>query len=264
MAVKYVNVNTKIRGMYAKVFKDEDYEELLRQNSEYASLILLKSKEEYEKYLKDLDSNIHRGELEKILQQSLIKDIQQISLLLDQKGKRYFKVLESKYIDEDAAYNNKLLYLYTKKYLRSDKDVLELIGTKIDVLNILSIYRAKKYYNLSKDKTMDKLIKVNYKIPKEIITKLCDQSNAMDLFKILEETKYGQIFISDNEEQMEKNAKQYLYRTYKKHLRQDLHKFSNILAYVFLREIEIENIINIIEGTRYGQDMAVTRNRIVM
>ena len=263
MTVKYVNVNTKIRGMYAKVFKAEDYEELLRQNSEYASLMLLKSKEEYEEYLKDANNDMHRGDLEKILQQSLIKDIEKISLLLDQKGKRYFKVLASKYMDEDVAYNNKLLYLYTKRYLKNDKDILELIGTKIDILNILSIYRAKKYYNLPKDKIMDKLIKVNYKIPKDTIIKLCEQTSIQDLFKVLEETRYRHIFIADNEEQIEKKAKQYLYKIYKKHLRQDLLKFSNILAYIFLREIEIENIINIIEGTRYQEDMNVTKERII-
>ena len=136
MNVKYVNVNTKIRGMYAKAFKEDDYEELLRQNTIYASLILLKSKEEYKGYLSDVDDHIHREELERILQQSLIKDIERLSILLDEKGQRYFKVLLSKYTDEDISYNNKLLYLYTKRYLKNDKDVLELIGSKIDVLNI--------------------------------------------------------------------------------------------------------------------------------
>ena len=263
MSVKYIDVNTKVRAMYAKTFREEDYEELMRQKSVYASIILLKAKEEYEEYLKNLGESSHRGELEKKLQESLIKDIERIAILLDGQGKQYFKILISKYIDDNVAYNNKLLYLYTKKYLKNDTDILDLIGSKIDVLNIISIYRAKKYYHLPKDKIMERLIKVNYKLSKDMVSRLSEQTTISDLFKILEETRYAEIFETNDEDQIEKNAKQFLFRIYKKHFRQDIQKLSNVLAYIFLREIEIENIINIIEGIRYGQDMAITKEQII-
>ena len=55
MILKYVNLNTKIRAMYARIFKVQDYEELLRQSSVKTSLMVLKSKEEYKPYLKDIE-----------------------------------------------------------------------------------------------------------------------------------------------------------------------------------------------------------------
>ena len=245
MSIRYTNVNTKVRAMYEKTFQTSDYEELLRQTSTKSCLMLLKSKEEYEEPLQDIKDEIHRGTLEKILQNLLDKDIERILDLLSPKDKKTIQqILSKEWTDEDHKVN--------------------IVGLRADVLNILSIYRAKKYYHLNKDETKQKLIPIKYRLSKETIDKMCEQTDIFDLLHIINGTIYGKIFIVENEDLIEKHANEYLYKYYKEQLRQGKQALSTILAYIYLRKIEIRNIINIIEGARYKVDMNKTKEKLVL
>ncbi|MCL2859168.1 MAG: V-type ATPase subunit [Oscillospiraceae bacterium] len=245
MTIKYTNVNTKVRAMYEKTFQTSDYEELLRQTSVKSCLMLLKSKEEYEEPLQDIKDEVHRGALEKILQNLLEKDIERILALLNKEDKKIIKQILSKELtDED----NKI----------------DIVGLRADILNILSIYRAKKYYHLNKDETKQKLIPIKFRLSKEIINKMCEQTDISDLLHIIDSTNYGRIFIVENEDLIEKRANEHLYKYYKEQLRQGKQTLSTILAYIYLRKIEIRNIINIIEGARYKVELNKTKEKLVM
>jgi len=244
MSISYTNVNTKVRAMYGKMFKADDYEELLRQSSVKYCLMYLKGKEEYEEELKDANGDIHRGELEQILKNVLNKDINRILELIDKKDRELMRGISSKdWANEDPK--------------------IEIVGVRAEVLNILSIYRAKKYYNMDKTSTEGKLIPIRYKLSKDKLDKMCEQNDVNDFINVIGTTIYSKVFKLDSDD-FEKEANEYLFEIYKRELRQGSESLSTILAYIFLREIEIKNIVNIIEGIRYSMDLGRIRSKLVV
>jgi len=241
LAITYTNVNTMVRAMYAKVFGASEYEELFRQSSVKFCLMYLKGKEEYAEQLSDVEGDIHRGELEKILKDILDKDVEKILQLLEKKDQQ------------------KVRDVMAKKWAPG----IDIVGARADVLNILSIYRAKKYFEMGKAETKKKLIPMNYKLGRDILDKMCEQADIADLLGVIGTTHYGKVFKYDNDD-METSANEYLYGIYKRELRQGSQELSVIVAYIFLREIEIRNIINIIEGIRYGLDLGKIKGKLII
>ena len=103
-----------------------------------------------------------------------VENIEQFLEIL--KNKKYFKYIKEELENEDKENILKVFSLESKldKYYfktmyeiaKSDKNLLDIIGQQIDLLNILWIYRTKKYYKLDYIQTKKKLFDVAYKIKK--------------------------------------------------------------------------------------------------
>lgn len=124
-------------------------------------------------------------------------------------------------------------------------------GQEIDIMNILWIYRCKKYYNNTKEEILVHIVPYRYKISKEFISNLAS-SDIKEFKSIMLQTKYGKIFDNDDDRIWEQNLRIFLYKLYKHHLRSDTYNFASIMAYVYLKEVDIKNIITITEGVRYN------------
>ena len=89
MNFKFSNINAKVKGMYAKVLKQSDYDELCKQKTIKEALILLKQKLDE---LQDIGDNARRREIEKQLEKGLANDIQKIYRLLDKKNRQLLTI----------------------------------------------------------------------------------------------------------------------------------------------------------------------------
>ena len=89
MNFKFANINAKVKGMYAKVLKQSDYDELCKQKTIKEALILLKQKLDE---LQDIGDNARRREIEKQLEKGLANDIQKIYRLLDKKNRQLLTI----------------------------------------------------------------------------------------------------------------------------------------------------------------------------
>ena len=89
MNFKFANINAKVKGMYAKVLKQSDYDELCKQKTIKEVLILLKQKLDE---LQDIGDNARRREIEKQLEKGLANDIQKIYRLLDKKNRQLLTI----------------------------------------------------------------------------------------------------------------------------------------------------------------------------
>jgi len=186
------------------------------------------------------------------------------------KSEKYYKVfskyeayiedvpLEQIEVELDKFYF-KEIYRLSKKV---DKEFQNIIGTEIDLLNIIWIYRARKYFKYSENDILNIIIPVHYKLSKETIIKLANISDFEELKSILDETIYKNVFINEN--YIEHNKNQYLYKKYMKLFRTELFNISTVFCNINLIDIEIKNIINIVEGIRYKLDKQEILKRIII
>ncbi|MCX7715104.1 MAG: V-type ATPase subunit [Clostridia bacterium] len=156
----------------------------------------------------------------------------------------------------DSFYYNRLWNIVEKYALKKEKEMLEFyLGTIIDLLNILWIYRSKKYYQTPNEIIYTYLIPVRYKLLREDISRMVESENIDDIIKIVSKTRYKALF--DDVEKgifIEINYKKVLYKTARKVFLMSPGSVAAVFAYFHIKENEIENIKTIIEGIRYGLD----------
>lgn len=111
---RFAAVNAKIKAMEGKFLKDEDYMNLLRLNSVPEVAGYLKEKTAYSEVLSSVDvENIHRGMLENLIKQNMVKHIDRIIHYFTGNYKDFIKTLYAKYEIEElkviarAVYNGK-------------------------------------------------------------------------------------------------------------------------------------------------------------
>lgn len=111
---RFAAVNAKIKTMEGRFLKDEDYASLLRMESVSEVARYLKEKTAYSEILANVEAeNIHRGMLENLLKQNMVKNIDRIIHYFTGDYKDFIKTLYAKYEIEDlkivarAVYNGK-------------------------------------------------------------------------------------------------------------------------------------------------------------
>ena len=154
-----------------------------------------------------------------------------------------------------------IMYFSTLKKLakeHNNKCLLDLIGTQIDLQNIVWIYRIKKYYKFSKEQIYNTIIKSYYKISKKEIEKLIDSNDYQEFEKILKKTIYKDL-TKGNEKTLEQMSSKFLYKKNKKNFRNNMFNMNFIYNYIDIIDAENNDITNIIEGIRYN----LARNDII-
>ena len=186
------------------------------------------------------------------------------------KSEKYYKVfkqyedkienipLEEIEVELDKFYF-KEIYKLSKKV---NNEFENIIGTEIDLLNIVWIYRSKKYFNYSEQEILDIIIPINYKLNKEKIIKLANANDFEEIKNILSETVYRNIFTEENFIEHDKDY--FLYKKYIKLFKTKLFNICTIFCNINLVDIEIKNIINIIEGIRYKVDKQEIQKKIII
>ena len=149
------------------------------------------------------------------------------------------------------------LYDTVKNEVNSKK----IIGSEIDLLNVLWIFRIKKYYNFESEKINQILIKRYYKLKPNIIQKIIQTNSFEEIKEIMSKTIYKSVFTEESS--LEENIDKYLYEVNKKIFRNDITSIAYILAYVNMIEYENNDIINTIEGIRYNMDKTEILKRLV-
>ena len=134
------------------------------------------------------------------------------------------------------------------------KNISEVTGTDIDFLNILWIYRAKKYYKLSGAKIYDIIIPISFRLKKVQIKELVETADENEFLAVVNKTRFGKYF---NEAFLEDNSPEKLYKKIIHNLNArafSLNPYSLAGVNTFLTEKneEIQKLIKIAESIRYG------------
>lgn len=151
------------------------------------------------------------------------------------------------------------LYYYTcvfksiRKMRSSDlkRILLEIYGTQIDWLNIMWIYRSKRFYDQTKAELAAATIPYVYRLKKEELKGLLAASDLAELNKILEGTGYfrgKEAFVQMEDEISYKKIIGAMYRRISQKYPVSI---APVLKYIYEKEQEIERVTTIIEGIRY-------------
>jgi V/A-type H+-transporting ATPase subunit C len=150
-------------------------------------------------------------------------------------------------------------YYYDQAFMRIEnnykgklkKDLEAIFQTRIELSNIIKIYRLKKFYQADPLTIKSVLVRKHSRLKEKRIDEMIALKNADQILGYLAKSEY----------KVYKNDKDYVYiEYYAGQIRYDLAKkfmyFSTEVpkiytAFITLAEIEIENITNIIEGIRY-------------
>lgn len=263
LIVKYPSLNAKLKGMYSKKISKENLDDVIKQVSLKSTISFLKSKSEL---FKEVDENADRLEIEQMLEKNLIDDINKILKFMNKKDAddfNYFLLQFFSGTKQIKTISNIDKNFFEKLFdkVKHNKNLRKIIGSQIDLLNVMWIYRVNKYYSFEKDKISKIIINRYYKLDYKLIVDVMNANDFQQIKNIMSKTIYKDIF--DNELNFENNIDRYLYNINKKVFKQNILDVSYIYAYINLVNYENNDIVNIIEGIRYEVPKIDIQRRMV-
>lgn len=130
------------------------------------------------------------------------------------------------------------------------------LGTDVDMLNIMWIYRGKKYWKFSNEMIYTYILPVRYRLSADDITEMVGAGDAETFIAyVREKTIYGDLFDSEDGGVFAEENYHYLANKKARYI-MSAHPLTMaaLFSYINIRELEISNIIIIIEGIRYSMN----------
>jgi V/A-type H+-transporting ATPase subunit C len=157
-------------------------------------------------------------------------------------------------------------YYFTKswrikdKYLKGDtlKAFTLRLGTEIDLLNIMWIYRSKKMYDMGASDIFTYLIPVNYKLSREQLMKLISSGTLEEFMINLARTKYADFASHLKNGTMEHEYYHILNKIYQYNATRFPASMSEVNYYIFRKDMEVKNLTTLLECIRYRLDSKKT------
>ncbi len=131
---------------------------------------------------------------------------------------------------------------------------MDIYQSKVEIENVIKIYRLKKFYNIPKEEIVEALITKNIRMSKNKLNELIDLTDPSEILKVLSKSQFSEFKDKDDYVYIEYQAGKIKYNLAKRYM-----YFSNnppvvYTVFLFLNDIERSNIFNIIEGVRYDID----------
>ena len=136
-------------------------------------------------------------------------------------------------------------------------------GVDVDMKNITEIIRLKKYFNVKSDQIKPLLLPWYYRIKKVDLTRMTEAPDVDTAMQVLADTGYAKFYEHGKYDYIERLSQQIKYEHNKSLLAFSDSASVSVVAYLQLKKLEIDNIIGVIEGVRYGLNPAEISNVLV-
>lgn len=134
----------------------------------------------------------------------------------------------------------------------SARDQLKsLFDTRFDAQNVTRILRLKRFFSESPDSIRKNLLPYSHSINKKIIEKMIEAPDADSVVKIFASTKIGRMIPESQRTFTHDLHHRAPFAAAQRLMHYSVHPSVVLLSYIFLTDIELDDIINIIEGIRY-------------
>ena len=133
------------------------------------------------------------------------------------------------------------------------EELLNFFDTILDYENFLRILRLKKYYHYSYDEIVKHLLPFGT-LKSSQITEMCNAKNSNDVFRVMNNTKYGKLIDKINYTYAYEITSAVKLKKAKHNMYFSDNPTTVMMSYVILAELEITNLVTIIEGVRYNVD----------
>ena len=332
--LSYSGINTKVKAMHPKLISDDDYQKIANLDSVADFIAYLKKHPGYTELFQKYDEReIHRGEAERVLINSLYMDYTKIyhfandtqrqdlelvffryeinilkhcirllhsaendaydlsvfhpffskhskinvaalslSRSMDEyiqnlRGTEYYNLLaklHSKPGMTSFDYEMSLdIYYFTKSWKLKDsilkgtsrKAFTQRMGTEIDLLNIMWIYRSKKMYDMNSAQIFTYLIPVNYKLGAAQLSRLVQAVTIDEFLTILNSSHYKYFVSYLKEGTMEMEYARIINKIYLLNITRYPASMTAVNYYLFRKDIEIGQLTSALECIRYKLDL---------
>ena len=125
-------------------------------------------------------------------------------------------------------------------------------GTKIDLLNLQWVYRAKKYYHMLPPDIYSLPIPIHYRLSVKEYKTLVETPSLEEFLRQAENTWYARKYDFGDGRTMEQTYKDCLRHLYLADRRQNPYSVASIYTYLYLKEEEIDKLTTALECIRYG------------
>lgn len=181
------------------------------------------------------------------------------------KGTEYYslfqKIAQTEKVYTLYDYETQLdIYYYTKVW-KLCKNVLkgkeqqafrDTIGKQIDNLNMLWIYRSKKYYNAEASKIYSSIIPIRYKLTNQDLMKMVEASSIEEFIATCKASPYAPKGIEQNQYSIESIYEHILFKAYDDNRHRNPVSMSILYYYLHLKELEIDRLTTALECIRYS------------
>ena len=155
----------------------------------------------------------------------------------------------------DLFYFQLLWKLRNKLLSKTERKILDdCFGSRLDLLNIQWICRARSFYRLSQAEIYALLIPVHYRLRADKVKLLVEAEDDAKFFAVLRETPYGkqEELQTGQMPDIQLLSNQMLNRIYGRTGHRYPHSPAVLDSYLYRKELEMRKIITAIEGIRYG------------
>ena len=132
------------------------------------------------------------------------------------------------------------------------KELLDSVGRRVDLDNIVSIFRLKLYFKTPPAEIRRHLIPFHGSLTPARLDALLGAQDGAELLQKLQGTPFERSFAGADPTHIEMAARGHMYHRFRMNLRQSTNAAMSILSLMTLYDIEINNIFHIIEGIRYN------------
>lgn len=161
-------------------------------------------------------------------------------------------------------YYFKKVWKLKDKYLKGDsnKAYTEILGKQVDLLNILWIYRSKKYYDIDSAKIYSYIIPISYKLKKKEITALIESNSVEELISLVNTSYYVKVYGITEITSFESLYRTLLSKIYKSNKQRYPNSMAPVQQYLYFKELEIDKLTTVLECIRYRLQPNETLNYI--
>lgn len=158
-------------------------------------------------------------------------------------------------------------YLYGKYFNALKKDtskkaraeLAEILSAYIDYSNFVRIFRLKRNHNKVKSAVLE-----NGTLKAKYINLMCNAENDEQVFSIMKSTNRGKKLEKIQFSYVDELPDRILYDKCRNTIRFSVHPSVIMLSYIFLLQIEIQNLTTIIEGVRYNIHKSEIENLLIL
>ncbi|MBF7096554.1 V-type ATPase subunit [Alkalibacter mobilis] len=158
----------------------------------------------------------------------------------------------------DRFYYSQLIKAAKKLPDADLKGAVDLLERNIDLYNLEWLYRARKFYDMSKEEIINFVLDSGKKFNYFQLKDLVYESDFQKMIGYLSSTDYGFLFNHDWDIDlyMERRIERYLFYKSLNLYGKSVLDFSKVYAFIMLMEFEVKDIISIIECKRYKLPIA--------
>ena len=128
----------------------------------------------------------------------------------------------------------------------------EAYGTKMDLLNVMWIYRSRHYFHMSTSQIYAHLISAHYRLKYEDIKALVEASSRDEFAAAVKQTYYGRHYENYSVNTLDETYNSIRYSIQRRAAIKNPYSLATVIAYLFEKEHEIYKLTIALECVRYG------------